>query len=102
MKFKKIGFLMSTLFVLIATTILLSSCTCKIREDQLAKLAELRRQEKSIGSEISEQQSAKAKIDNELRQVTSEANDCNSRRDIVKQRLSVWPNIWSDYTPIEP
>lgn len=101
MKIKKIGSFASICAVVVTSIIVFSSCTCKINDEQLAKLAEMRRTEKSISSEIANQQSAKAKVDRELQVRTSEANECNGRRDIVKQRLSAWPNIWPDYT-VEP
>ena len=88
MKFKKKSFLFS-ISLLICLNFIFSSCTCKIKEDQLAKLAELRRQEKSLNSEIAEKQNTKAKIDKEIQARTAEYNDCNGRREVVKQRLSV-------------
>jgi outer membrane murein-binding lipoprotein Lpp len=99
MELKKLGSLVSMGIVVLGGTLVLSSCTCKVNEEQLAKLADIRKQEKTLNSEISEQQNAKSKVDRELQARTNEANDCNGRRDIVKQRLSSWPNIWPDYTP---
>jgi peptidoglycan hydrolase CwlO-like protein len=98
MKLKKITSFVSMGLLMVSSVIILSSCSCKINEDQLAKLAELRRQEKSLNSEITAEKNAKAKLDNELQSRTNEANDCSAKRDIVKQRLSSWPNIWPDYT----
>ena len=99
MKIKKIGSLISMSIIVVCAGFILSGCKCKIKDDQLTKLAELRRQERSLNSEISDLQNTKAKVDRELQTRTSEYNDCNGKRDIVKQRLSVWPNIWPDYTP---
>ncbi len=99
MKIKKFRSLISTGVLVVVAGFIFSGCTCKIKDDQLSKLAELRRQEKSLNSEISDLQNAKAKVDRELQTRKSEYNDCNGKRDIVKQRLSVWPNIWPDYTP---
>jgi outer membrane murein-binding lipoprotein Lpp len=99
MKIKKIGSLISMGAVVFSAGIILSSCTCKIKEDQLSKIAELRRQEKSLNSDIVDMQNSKAKVDRELQTRTSEYKDCDGRRDIVKQRLSAWPNIWPDYNP---
>jgi peptidoglycan hydrolase CwlO-like protein len=99
MKIKRFGSLISMSLLILVTGFILSSCTCKIKEDQLSKLTELRRQERSLTSEISDMQNTKAKVDRELQTRQSEYNDCDGRRDIVKQRLSVWPNIWSDYSP---
>jgi len=99
MKIKKFMSLIHTGILVIVAGFILSSCTCKIKEDQLSKLAELRRQEKTLNSEIADLQNAKARVDRELQTRTTEYNDCDGRRSIVKQRLSVWPNIWPDYTP---
>jgi septal ring factor EnvC (AmiA/AmiB activator) len=99
MKFKKTGSLVSLSFLAVSLCIVFSSCSCKITDEQLAKIADLRRQERTLNSEITAQQNAKAKLDGELKSRTAEVNDCNSRKEIVKQRLSVWPNIWPDYTP---
>ncbi|MDR0926736.1 MAG: hypothetical protein LBO69_03085 [Ignavibacteria bacterium] len=98
MKLKKAVSLASMGLLVVASSIIMSSCTCHINDEQLAKIAELRRQEKSLNSEILSAQSAKAKVEAELKARTQEANDCNSRLEIVKQRLSVWPNVWPDYT----
>ena len=99
MKIKKVKSLIHSGIAVVVAGFILSSCTCKIKDDQLAKLAELRRQEKSLNSEIADLQTAKARVDRELQTRTTEYNDCDGRRDIVKQRLSAWPNIWPDYTP---
>ena len=99
MSLKKTMSLFSLFIAVLVVPTILSSCTCKIKDDQLAKLEELRRQERAINSEISELQNTKSRIDREVSARTSEYNDCDGRREIVKQRLSVWPNIWPDYTP---
>ena len=99
MKIKRFGSLISMTLVVFVAGLVLSSCTCKIKEDQLSKIADLRRQERSLTSEISDVQNTKARVDRELQTRQSEYNDCDGRRGIVKQRLSAWPNIWPDYTP---
>jgi septal ring factor EnvC (AmiA/AmiB activator) len=99
MKLKKLRSFASTGLIVVVSGVILSSCTCKVKDDQLSKLAELRRQERTLSSELTAQQNAKAKLDNELNARTAEVKDCHGKLEIVKQRLSVWPNIWSDYTP---
>ena len=99
MKIKKNGYLISMSIVIVGAGLLLSSCTCKIKEDQLSKLAALRQQERSLTSEIADVQNTKSRVDREIQTRKSEYNDCDGKREIVKQRLSVWPNIWPDYTP---
>ena len=88
MKFKKVRILFSAVLVVVGMSIILSGCKCNVKDDQLAKLAELRRQEKSLNSEVSEKQSAKAKIDSECQKRTTELKDCNGKKEIVKQRLA--------------
>ena len=99
MKLKKISSFVATGLIIVAMAALLSGCKCRIKEDQLARLAELRSQERTLNSELTAQQNAKTRLEAELRTRTTELNDCNSIIEIVKQRLSVWPNIWPDYTP---
>jgi len=99
MKLKKVKSVVSTGLIVVVSGIILSSCRCDVRSDQLAKLAELRRQERNLNSEITAQQNAKSRLDSELVTRTAEVNDCKSKLEIVKQRLAAWPNIWPDYTP---
>jgi len=99
MKIKKIGSLISMSIVIVGVGLVLTGCTCKIKDDQHSKLAALRQQERSLQSEIQDAQNTKSRIDRELQTRKSEYNDCDAKREIVKQRLSVWPNIWPDYTP---
>ena len=89
MKFTKLRSFLSAMLMVAICSVMLASCKCKIKDDQLAKIAELRRQEKSLQSEIQEKQSQKARVDAELQSRTNELNDCNKKREIVKQRLAV-------------
>lgn len=99
MKLKKVCSLVCMGATIATSVVVLSSCTCKINEEQLAKIAELRKQEKSLTAEIATENSNRAKINNELQSINSQAKDCDKRLQIVKQRLQEWPNVWPDYSP---
>ena len=99
MNIKKMVSLILISLLIGSTGLVLSGCKCKVKEDQLARLAELRRQERALNSEISDVQNTRPRLDRELQTRSSEYNDCDGKREIVKQRLSVWPNIWPDYSP---
>ncbi len=99
MKLKKIASLASVGITVIATSLILSSCSCKISEEQLKTLSDLRRQEQAVNADITSLQNEKSKTEREIQARKSEADECNQKRQIVKQRLSSWPNIWPEYTP---
>lgn len=77
----------------------LSSCTLKITEEQMTQLQELRKQERSFQDGISNKKAELNKINDEINLRKSELKDCENERDLIKQRLSKWPDIWPDYTP---
>ncbi len=98
MKFKKISSLI-LLTAIFSSSVIMTSCSCKVTDEQLAQIAELRRQQKAVSAEITSTQNEKSKMNRELQNRKTEADNCNKKRDIVKQRLNQWPNIWPDYTP---
>ncbi len=98
MKLKKIVSGASFCITILIGSVIITSCSCKITEEQLEKIADLRRQEKTVSSEITSTQNERAKMNKELQARKAEADDCNQKRNIVRQRLSQWPNIWPDYT----
>lgn len=77
----------------------LSSCTSKITEEQMMQLQELRKQERSLQDAVSNKRSELNRLKDEINMRKSELRNCESDRDLVKQRLSQWPNIWPDYQP---
>ena len=101
MKIKKIVSSASFYIAVLASSVILTSCSCKITDEQLGKIADLRRQEKSINTEITNVQNERAKLNKELQARKAEADDCNEKRNTVRLRLSQWPNVWPDYT-VEP
>jgi len=99
MKIKNIVSSASVGVTIVIGSVLLASCSCKITDEQLAKISGLRQEERAINSEITTAQSERAKTEKELQARRTEADDCNKKRETVKQRLNQWPNIWPDYTP---
>jgi uncharacterized protein (DUF3084 family) len=65
----------------------------------MTQLQELRKQERSLQDGISNKKAELNKIKDETNLRKSELKDCENERDLIKQRLSKWPDIWPDYTP---
>lgn len=99
MRFK--GFLygigMSSIAVLLSLS--LTNCTCKISEQDYNKLQDLRKEEKTLISEISKKKDEKSSVDRELKARQGELNKCKEDMDFVQKKLSQWPNVWPDYVP---
>lgn len=95
-----------TLAVLGASTLLISfvsltSCTSMITEEQLAQLQDLRKKERQLNADISAKNSEISKIESELNSRNKELTDCNKDKDFIQSKLSQWPNVWPDYTPVK-
>ena len=88
MKFKQLKSLLSVAVMILITSVMLMSCKCKIKDNQLERIAELRRQERSLQSELTEKQQQKARIDAELNRERAILDECDKRRELVKQRLA--------------
>lgn len=76
--------------------LLLTSCTSKITEEQLASLQELRKSEASLKEELSNLNSDIDKLKSELNQIQSQVDDCDSKKAFVEQKLEEWPDVWGD------
>lgn len=72
-----------------------------ITEEQMAQLQDLRRKERQLNSEISSRNSEINKIESELNARKNELNDCTKKKEFIQEKLSKWPNIWPDYTPVK-
>ena len=101
MQLKKLTFLGVGVAVIILP-LFLNSCTPKVTEEQLAKLQELRKQERTLTDELDKKKKEKPGLEAELRSRMSELNDCTSRKDYIKQKLDKWPDVWPDYKPEPP
>lgn len=76
-----------------------SGCSNKITEEQLAQLQELRKQERSLQDGIMNKKAELNRINDEINMRKTELKNCQTERDLIKQRLSKWPDVWPDYTP---
>ncbi len=79
----------------------ITSCTPKVTEEQLAQLAELRKKERTLTEEISNKRTEMQKVENELKARNAELNDCSKEKEFIKSKLAQWPNVWPDYTPAQ-
>lgn len=77
----------------------LTDCTPMITEEQKIMLQELRRKERSLGDEISKINSENVRLESEIKNAQSVADDCNKKRKFIEDKLKTWPNVWPDYTP---
>ncbi len=84
---------------IVASSFLLFNCSNKITEEQLQQLDELRKQEKSLRAEISSVQDEKSSLQREIDARKKELEKCQKDTEIVKQRLSEWPDVWPDWSP---
>lgn len=86
---------------ILAIGVMLSDCTPMITEEQLAKIKELRKQEKSLNEDISKVQSEIPKLKQEINSREAELKDCNDKKDFITQKLQTWPDVWPDWKPEE-
>lgn len=85
--------------IIIAGSLLVSSCTSKITEEQLMQLRELRKQEKNLTEMIQKKKDEKSKIEKELAARKAELDKCKETKAFVQDKLSKWPDIWPDWSP---
>ncbi|HCN04238.1 MAG TPA: hypothetical protein DIS79_01345 [Bacteroidetes bacterium] len=74
--------------------VVLSSCTCKIKEEQLATIQRLRTEERQLTSDIEQAERNKSRISGELASRQGEVRQCNERKAFVQDKVNKWPNIW--------
>jgi len=96
MKFKKLISIFGLSSMLVLSSSLLSNCTRMITEEQLMQLQELRKRESQLNTQISNKQQEINKIQGEINARKGELKNCDKEREIVKQKLSQWPNVWQD------
>lgn len=99
MKFTKLATVIGMSSVILLSSMSFTGCTPKITEEQLARLQELRKQERQINADMAAKQNEISKIEGEIKSRQSELNDCNKDMEFVKEKLAKWPNVWPDYTP---
>ncbi len=85
----------------LGTALVLTSCTCKIKDEQLAKVRQLRSDEKQLNADIQKAESDRSRIQNELASREGEVRNCNQRLSFVQQKSAAWPAVW-DWDPYAP
>ncbi len=81
----------------LAGSMFVSSCSNKITEEQLAKLKDMRHQEKINLDAIAKKKAENSALEKEIKARKQELNDCSKTSDFIKQKLAQWPNVWPDY-----
>jgi outer membrane murein-binding lipoprotein Lpp len=86
----------------IVGAILLTSCTCKIKEEQQAMINQLRTAEKTMAEDHKKAESDKNKILAELNSRDAEVRKCNEKKAFVQEKLARYPDMWPDWNPNPP
>ncbi len=86
----------------IGAALVLTSCTCTIKEEQQAMINQLRTDEKQLNADIAKAEGDKSKINSELNGRQAEVRKCNEKRAFVQEKISRWPNIWPNWDPSQP
>jgi outer membrane murein-binding lipoprotein Lpp len=85
----------------IGTALTMTSC-CNISDEQLAKIRQLRAEEKQLTADIQKAETDRSKIQNELSSRLGEVRKCNERLSFVQDKKSKWPNVWQNWDPTVP
>jgi septal ring factor EnvC (AmiA/AmiB activator) len=86
----------------LGVALVLASCTCKIREEQMSQIRQLRTEEKQTASDIQRAEAEKARVDKELASRQGDVRQCNQRLSFVQQKKAQWPNVFQDWDPNSP
>jgi outer membrane murein-binding lipoprotein Lpp len=86
----------------LGAALVLTSCTCHIKEDQQAMINQLRTNEKQLNADIAKAEGDKTRIMKELSAREAEVRTCNERKAFVQDKMNKWPNIWPDWDPNAP
>ncbi len=81
---------------LVAASLVFSSCSNKITEEQLAQLKDLRLKERSLNESIQKKRDEKSRLEKELSARKAELKDCNDKKAFVTGKLQSWPNVWPE------
>jgi outer membrane murein-binding lipoprotein Lpp len=82
--------------------LLLTSCTCKIKEEQQAMINQLRTSEKQLSADIQKAEGDKTKILAEVTSRQGEVRRCNEKKAFVQDKMARWPDVWPDWNPNQP
>lgn len=87
---------------ILAVTIVISSCTSMITEEQLKKLEQLRQQERELKTDIKNKKSDISDLEKDLNDKMSQLQDCQKKTEFVNEKLAkpdCWPDCWPDWSP---
>jgi len=82
--------------------LVLASCTCKIKEEQMSQIRQLRTEDKQTAADIQKAEAEKSRVDKELASRQGDVRQCNQRLSFVQQKKSQWPNVFQDWDPSAP
>jgi outer membrane murein-binding lipoprotein Lpp len=82
--------------------LLLTSCTCKIKEEQQAMINQLRTSEKQLQADLKKAEGDKAKIAQEVSARQGEVRRCNEKKAFVSDKLAKFPDVWPGWDPNPP
>ena len=88
--------------VLLAVALVLASCTCKIKEEQMSQIRQLRTEDKQTAADIQKADAEKARVQKELASRQGDVRQCNQRLSFVQQKKAQWPNVFQDWDPNAP
>lgn len=80
----------------LGTALILSSCTCMIKEPELNTIKQLRTEEKQLTADIEAATKNKAKVNTELSAREAELRKCTEDRTFIQDKLNKWPNVWPE------
>lgn len=96
---------LSTILLILSSlsvTAVLSSCSCKIKDEQQSMINKLRTEERQLTADTETAERNRTRISGELNTRQGEVRQCNERKAFVQDKMSRWPNIWPDWDPNAP
>lgn len=79
--------------------LVLASCTCKIKEDQMSQIRQLRTEDKQTAADMQKAEAERARVQKELASRQGDVRQCNQRLAFVQQQMAKWPNVFQDWDP---
>ncbi len=89
------------LVLAVAGMSVITGCSSKITEEQLAELKRLRDQERTLTQQISAKEGEKGTLQSEVNARRADLDRCNTNKQFVQGKLAQWPNVWPDWTYTE-
>jgi uncharacterized protein (DUF3084 family) len=80
----------------------LTSCSSKITEEQLATLRDLRQQEQTLNQQIRAKEGERDRLQSEVNARRAELDKCNTNKQFVQGKMAQWPNVWPDWQDTPP